>query len=179
LVSPEENARLHMALLYKALRSPGQEQFKGRIRISLAELWISENMPRQAKWELDRVKATYDANGWHLPKAFTEASKKTAAEVSAENPEGFYKKVEHLADDEIYSSLPEIAVTKSYHKNPDPKAARPGFGKPAVAWRVTDADGHNFWLQPHRFGIDPNLPIGTSLMICVHEGKPVNARLAQ
>lgn len=175
LISVKENERLHMALLYKALCAPGQEQFKGRIHLALAQAWLARNMHSQAKWELEKVKCIYDTNGWHLPKAFAEAEKELPGDTVAQDPGPFYRKVEPLADDEVYDTLPEIRVTKNYHKIPNPKAA--GFGRPAVAWRVADENGTNYWLQPHRFGIDPELPIGTSLMIRVHGKKPVKGRL--
>ena len=177
LISPEENVRLHIALLYKALRMPGQEQFKGRIRLALARVWLSRNMPGQARWELDRVRNIYESNGWHLPKAFAEADSRIPPQTSAENPERFYSRLEYLADEEVYSALPEIRVTKTYHKNPDPSAAAKGFGKPAAAWRVTDEQGTNYWLQPHRFNIDAALRCGTPLLVRIHNGKPVKARL--
>ena len=43
----------------------------------------------------------------------------------ADNPEHIYRKVAHLADEEVYSGLPTVVMTKTYHKNrtrqrPDP-----------------------------------------------------------
>lgn len=178
LTPAEDNPRLHIALLYKALRAPGSEQFKGRIRLALAQAWLSRNMTAQARWELEKVKALYEANGWHLPKTYTEALNQIPTDMQAEDPLPFYRKVEHLADEEIYAALPEIHATKNYHKIPDPKNQKPGYGTPAIAWRVADANGKTYWLQPHRFGIDPDLPMGTKLLIRLHNGKTVKARLA-
>lgn len=182
LYSPEEDARKHVALLYKALRAPGQEQFKGRIRLSLAQALILKGMHHNALWELNKVKETYEANGWHTPKAHKEAMEKIPADTVAENPEGLYKRFEGVADSEIYDVLPSVKVTKTYHKNPDPNAApigRKGYGRPVVAWRVTDEAGNNYWLQPHRFGIQPDLPLGTPLSIRLHNSRPVKAELLQ
>lgn len=175
LMEGPQSLTLRMALLYKALRAPGQEQFKGRIRMDLALAWLEKGYAPQAKWEADRVAEQYKAAGWHPAKALTEAQKRIPDGTVAENPEPLYRKIEHLADDEVYAALPEIAAAKTYHKNPGP--AKPGYGKPAVAWRVTDAHNNSYWLQPHRFGLDPSLPMGTPILIRIHNGKPVKARL--
>lgn len=178
LVSPEENMRLHVALLYKALKAPGQEQFKGRIRLALAKALIAANAFPQALWELQRVKGVYEANGWHLSQSFMGMLAEIPQTTEPLDPEALYKKVEHLADETIYDALPAVHVKKTYHKVPDPNDKnRKGFGRPAIAWRVTDESGTHYWLQPHRFGLQPDLPIGTPLIIRLHNGKPVRAHL--
>lgn len=182
LYSPEEDPRRHVALLYKALRAPGPEQYKGKIRLSLARALMFKDLHHNALWELNRVKSTYEANGWHQPTAYKEILGKIPHDTVAEDPEGLYRRLEHIADDEIYSALPKIPVTKTYHKNPDPNLSsnwsRGGYGRPAVAWRVTAEDGTNYWIQPHRFGLQPDLPLGTPLFIRLHNSRPVKAELA-
>ena len=174
LIAPEESIHLHIALLFKALIMPGQDQFKGRVRLSLAKAWTIAKRPAEALFELERVGQLYETNSWHLPRAYEEVKCRIPEGTVAADPTPLYRKVEHLADKEIYSALPQIAVTKTYHKNPT--ASKGGF-KPAVAWRVTDAAGNHYWLNPSRFSIDPNLPQGTSLLIRIHNSKPVHATL--
>lgn len=176
-VSPLEKPHLHVALLYKALISPGQEQFKGRIRLSLAEVLISRGAFPQALWELQKIRAIYDSNGWHIPVKVNDFLNKIPNGTIPDNPERLYKKVEHLAEEEIYDSLPWLHVVKTYHKHPVSETASPFKTKPSAAWRVTDNDGNNFWLQPHRFKIDPSLPLGTPLFIRIYNGKAVKAKL--
>ena len=182
LYSPDSDPRRHVALLYKALRSPGQEQFKGRIRLALAEAFVMKSQHHFALWELNSVRQTYEGNGWHLPRAYESAMGKIPQGAVPENPEPLYHRLEPLADEEVYDALPVVRVTKTYHKNPDPNAqqqnGRQNYGKPAVAWRVTDAQGNNYWLQPHRFKIPADLPIGTVLDIRLHNGRPIKAQLA-
>lgn len=181
MYSPTNEPRKHVALLYKALRSPGQEQFKGRIRLSLAEAFVLKNLHHFALWELNNVKQTYEGNGWHLPRAYETAASKIPSGTMPENPESLYSRLEPLADNEVYDALPIVRVTKTYHKTPIPNASqqngRTNYGKPAVAWRVTDAQGNNYWLQPHRFKIAPDLPLGTPLDIRLHNSRPVKAEL--
>lgn len=178
LHSPDDNLRLHIALLFKALSAPGPEQFKGKIRLALAQAWIHGGMHPQALWELDRIKSVYEANGWHLSPRHAAARAKIPEGTAPEDPARFYKKVEHLADEEVYNSLPPVDVTKTYHKNPSPgNQEKRGYGPQPVAWRVTDAEGRNYWLQPHRFRLQADLPLGTPLRIRLYNGKPVKAEL--
>lgn len=183
LFPADEDAGKRMALLYKALRAPGPEQFKGRIRLSLAQALMGKEMYHNALWELDKVKGIYEANGWHLPRAYKDAMAKIPAGTIAENPATIYSRLESMADNEIYDALPPVKVTKTYHKKPATTAPASENGKynrpAAVAWRVTDETGNNYWLQPHRFGINPELPLGTILNIRLHNSRPVKAELCE
>lgn len=176
LVSPETDTRLHVALLHRALTSPGPEQFKGRIRISLAEAMARKGAFAQALWELERVRTVYDSNGWHLPKSYVRIMEKIPRGTVAENPEPLYAKVAGLADSEVYDSLPPVAAVKTYHKNPRPSDSD-RYGRPQTAWRVTTEEGKNYWLQPRRFGIDEGLPMGTRLLLRLSGDRPVKAEL--
>lgn len=170
----EENPNLHIALLYKALTAPGPEQYKGRIRLSLAQALAARGKMGEARHELQRMQAVYEANGWHLPPAAQRLKQSLPADIAGVDPGAAYKKVEPLAVAYIYESLPQIAARKSYHKLP---AEGQRYGRPAVAWRVTDAEGHNYWLTPSRHGIQPDLPMGTAVLIRLHGGKVVDARV--
>ncbi|MDE6578877.1 MAG: hypothetical protein K2K58_11990 [Muribaculaceae bacterium] len=179
LINPEEDLRLHISLLYKALSAPGPEQFKGKIRIALAKAWISINAFSQALWELSIVKRLYESNTWHLSPDFNKTMEVIPAGTQPCNPENAYQRIRHLADDFVYESLPPLEVKKTYHKNPVASDKNKGYGASHVAWRVTDKDGNNFWLHPHRFKIPDNLPLGTPLIIRLHNGKPAKAELAE
>ena len=178
LYDPEESPHLRVALLYKALKAPGPDQFKGRIRLSIADILASRGAFPQTLWELQRVKSTYETNGWHLPGNYATISRKIPAGTVASDPCSIYRKVEHLADDEIFRHLPPIAVTKTFHKNSAPDSTGHGYGTQPTVWRVTDDHGHNYWLHPQRFNLSPDIPLGTPLIIRVHDGKPVKADLA-
>lgn len=173
--APEE-LNLHVALLCKALRAPGQEQFKGRIRCALAEAFASRGLWGEALWEINHVKQVYQANNWHLPHAAQRILSRIPADTVATNPQEIYRKVEHLVDDELYRALPRALMTKDYHKNPD--TSKPSkFGRPRAAWRLTDNAGQKLWIHPEKFGINPDLPIGTRVMVSTHNGKPVRVTL--
>lgn len=178
-IDSKENPRLKVALLYKALTAPGPEQFKGRIRLSLAEIWSGYGAHSKALWELERVKRIYESQGWHLPATYVRLADTIPADTEPEDPAPSYRKLLPLAEDEIYSALPPLKVSKTYHKVATAAdAARFGIkGNKGISWRVTDAEGNNYWLQPARFGIDPALPLQTPLTIRVHNGRTVKAEL--
>ena len=157
LVNPQENLKLHISLLHKALSIPGAEQFKGKIRLSLAKAWISARAYPQALWELNKIRQLYEANGWHLSPSFNKALESIPTGTNPANPEEAYKRVAALAESALYDALPPVTVKKNYHKKPSDRPDAFGKSQPA-AWRVADADGKTYWLQPHRFNIRPNSP---------------------
>lgn len=177
LISDKAQLRLRISLLYKALCCPGQEDFKGKIHLQLASLLVSGGAFPQAKWELDYVKGMYEKMGWHLPKLFYEVEKMIPEDTQPSNPLSIYRKVESLADDFVYESLPDIQTRKTFHKAAAESSDRYGRQRRnTTAWRVTDAQGTNYWFNPSRYGIEDTLPIDTLVYIKVFEGKVVRAR---
>lgn len=176
LIDPATDMRLHVALLHKALSAPGPEQYKGRIRLSLASALASKEAYAHALWELSKVKYIYESNNWHLPRVYEEVMRKIPEGIAPADPAHIYFKLSRLADNVIYDSLPEVIVRKTYHKNPGPGGSG-SYRKPMAAWRVTDELGRNYWIQPSRYGIAEDLPIGTRVTVKIHNGKPVKASL--
>ncbi len=177
-ITGNDELRLKVSLLYKALCCPGQEDFKGKIHLNLAAVLAEGGAFPQAKWELRYVQDLYEGKGWNLPRLYREAKKKIPSGTQAADPSAIYKKVEHLADDFIYESLPAIPVKKTYHKPASETTDRYGNHRPGrTAWRVTDVNGTNYWLTPSYFNIQENLPTDTQLNIKVFNGKVVKAFL--
>ena len=178
LITNKDDLRIKVSLLYKALRCPGQEEFKGKIHLNLAVALAEGGAFPQAKWELKYVKCLYEEKGWNLPRLYRETEKKIPASTQAADPMAIYNKVESLADDYIYEPLPNIPVRKTFHKPAAETTDRYGNRRPSrTAWRVTDADGANYWFTPAHFNIPENLPTGTPLSIKVFNGKVVKASL--
>lgn len=176
--SSETEMRLHVSLLYKALKAPGPEQYKGRVRIALAEAFMGKGLREYALWELRKIDETYKSNGWHLPRNAQKMLNEIPDGLQPKNPYEIYHKLESLADDELYASLPQIEMTKTYHKDPD--RSKPGkYGHSRVAWRITDAATNtNIWIQPEKFGLPADLPIGTRLLVRIHDNKVVHCSLS-
>lgn len=170
LIDINDQPRLRLALFVRALNSPGQELFKGRIHLQMAEVWASRNCFPQAAWELDKVKRLYESQHWHMPALYTKLRSVIPEDTMPETPAATYKKLAGITDAYVYELLPEISVKKTYHKA--------ATSDTPIAWRVTDANGENFWLQPHRFGLRQELPKGTELLVRVNNRKVVTAREA-
>ena len=178
LITDKDSLRIKVGLLYKALCCPGKEEFKGKIHVNLASALAEGGAFPQAKWELKYVKDLYDRNEWYLPRLYRETEKKIPAGTQPADPVTLYKKVEQLADDFIYESLPEIPVRKTYHKPGAETTDRYGNRKMAqTAWRVTDTQGNNYWFTPMHYNIPDNMPTDTELKIKVFNGKVVKAFL--
>lgn len=180
LIDTESEPRLKMALLVRAMQTPGQQDFKGRVRLDMARIWITRELFGEAVWELAEVRRLYEGKGWHLPRAYAEMTGKIPAGTAAKDPSAVYSRLSPLAEAEIYSSIPAITARKTYHKRAQPASPSPAGWKKATetAWRVTDGQGRNYWFQPSRYGIDPELPLGTPLSIRLHNDKIVHASTA-
>ena len=177
-VDPVEHPKLHISLLFRALSAPGQDSFKGKVRLALADAWLRIGRPHFAAWEIDRVKQVYEANGWHLPPRHRELEERLPHGTIAADPAGAYRSVAHEADELLYESLPPVRVSKTYHKPAVAGTDRYGRQRPGmVAWRVTDAAGVNYWFNPGRHRLQEDLPHGTRLIVKIHEGKIVKAML--
>lgn len=178
LITDKDSLRLKVSLLYRALRCPGQEDFKGKIHLSLAASLADGGAYPQAKWELEYVKDFYSAKGWNLPRLYRETENKMPKNAEAADPSGIYKKIEHMAEDFIYEPLPEIPVRKTFHKPATETTDRYGKRRQGqTAWRVTDSEGNNYWFNPAKHGIPENLPTDTELRAKVFNGKVVKASL--
>lgn len=178
LITNKDDLRLKVSLLYKALRCPGQEEFKGRIHLNLAAALAEGGAYPQAKWELKYVNGLYGEKDWNLPRLYRETEKKIPTGTKPADPEAIYKKVESLADDYIHEFFPEIPVKKTFHKPAAETLDRYGNRRPGqTAWRVTDVNGGNYWFNPGKFGIPENLPTDTQLAVKVFGGKVVKVRI--
>ncbi len=178
LITDKDSLRLKVSLLYKALYSPGQEDYKGKIHLNLAAALAEGGAFPQAKWELEYVKNFYRQKGWNMPRLYKDTEKKIPIGTEPSDPIAIYKKVEPLAEEFIYESLPEIEVRKTFHKPASETTDRYGRHRHGqTAWRVTDREGNNYWFNPIRYGIQENLPTDTRLKVKVYGGKIVKAWL--
>ncbi|MBD5290729.1 MAG: hypothetical protein HDS24_01450 [Bacteroides sp.] len=180
LLEERQHLKLRVALLYKALSIPGPEDFKGRVRLKMAETLANGAACQQAAWELMQVKNNYERNGWNLPAKYAEVRLRIPADTLPVDPTPAYRRTESLADDYLVASLPLLAVAKTYHKAAADKIDRYGRKrKKPVAWRVTDESGAHYWFEPSAFGLSEDLPIGTKLQIRLFGGKVVGVYIEE
>lgn len=178
LLGREKYSRLYAAFLSKALSIPGPEEYKGRIRLSLAELMIEHNSPDQALFELEQVKRIYESNSWHLPRLYSELQAKVPQGTTPADPHKAYRILNLEAENFIYSALPPVMTRKTYHKEASEGADKFGnHRRKPVAWRVADEKGNNYWLTPRQFMVAEDLPLGTRVCIRLYNGKVVSANV--
>lgn len=177
LIDMEDDFKLHIALLAKALGASGPETFKGRVRIDIAHAWAFHNKPSYAAYEILKVKKLYESQGWNLPSSLLQLTKELPGDTIPENPDPIYTSLSATADDYIYSELPEIHVRKNYHKSACSSTDKFGNTRTQpAAWRVEDEEGNNLWLTPSRYGIDETLPLSTPLLVKIFNGKIISAK---
>lgn len=178
LIDTTENLKLKIALLYRGLDAPGEDGYKGKIRLDLAEIWLHAGYPAYSLFELNRIRETCAANGWNLSSRFKDYQSRIPSDTVEADPSRAYKKAIPAADDFIYSALPVTVARKTYHKVGATLPDKYGRNrtKPA-AWRATDEKGNNYWFTPVQFGIDENLPVSTELLLKVFQGKVVKAKV--
>ncbi len=178
MITGKDELRLHVGLLYKALKCPGQEDYKGKVHMNLAIALAEGGAFPQAKWELKYVKKLYEIKEWYLPYYYGKTERKIPKGTQAADPITIYKKLEPLADEFIFQGLPEITVRKTYHKAASETTDKYGNRKQnPVAWRVTDNAEKHYWLTPSRFNIPENLPKDTQIKIKIANDKVVKAEL--
>lgn len=176
-IDKEKNIKLHIALLHKALTAPGPEEYKGKVRLALAQAWISIKGYPQALFELNAMRDIYLRNGWHLSSSFKDIEKAIPEQTTPVNPAPVYSRISALADEFLLEGLPETAVRKTYHKPGGETTDRYGNRRQQpVAWRVSDERNNNYWFTPSRFRISEELPMETPLMVKIYNGKIVGAR---
>ena len=91
LITEKDDLRLKVSILYRALRCPGQEDFKGKIHLQLAAALADGGAFPYAKRELDHVKDFYGTKGWNLPRLYKETEKKIPSGTEAADPTGIYR----------------------------------------------------------------------------------------
>lgn len=193
LIDRKANPRLYFALIGKALSAPGPEEYKSGILIDATGALIETATYPQALYLFNRLKALYQKQGWHEPRQFQRLRDAIPQGTQPSDPAPIFHRLQPLADQYVYQSLPAVEVRKTYHKPAAPAAGNPAAGPAGnsasatasmrifrsslPAWRVTDAAGRNYWLTPSRFAIDPQLPLGTRLQIRLLADRPVAATL--
>jgi len=93
-----------LACLYRASTCGSEEKFLGKLRLKLARL-LANTQPGEARWQLERAKATYAAEGWPL-KSDTLLLALQLAEHPAAPAEAARREWLALAEQTTYGDLP-------------------------------------------------------------------------
>ncbi len=62
-----DDGKMQLACLLKAVHCSCREEFLGRLRMRLAEVYLKSNDKPRAKYHIERVASLYAAKGWNVP----------------------------------------------------------------------------------------------------------------
>ena len=99
-----EDNNTKIGLLLKALSLQPNEDFCGKIRMSLADALIRENFFGEAKHELEKVATHYKNKGWNVPREWQALMNE--CKDKQDNHKIDRRRYTSLAEDLAYSSLP-------------------------------------------------------------------------
>jgi hypothetical protein len=82
----QEDPDKQLACLLRAVNCKTQEQFLGKIRVKLAQLYLRRNMPDCARYHIDTTVRCYMSNGWRLPAEIDDWIHQEWLNVASPNP---------------------------------------------------------------------------------------------
>lgn len=165
-----DDSDLKIGLLSKALNCGTEEEFIGGVRLRMARTLIGKGMPSNGRYELDRYRSSYMAKGWRLKSEFLELFNSVSSVNPAENNQQVYNDYSPMAEQFIYSGLPEQIAVKVADRQLEDRN-RPG--RKFTQWTLR-ADKDIFRIKkPAKYGLPPRCPNGTSFSIKVLNDKIV------
>ncbi len=165
-----DDADIKIALLCKALTSGNDDEFLVKVRLRLASLLIDNGLQANARYELERYKATYDAHGWKVKPEYYELMNKTAGATAPADNTALYEQYMPIAEEFIYSALPSKIALKVKESQEEDRN-RPG--RKYTLWLLRTADGILRLKKPQKFGLSPRTPDGSLFSVKVKDGKVV------
>ena len=142
---------LKIGLLSKALQLKVQEEFLGKCRAQLAQLLYSKGLHSNALCEVEKVKATYEANSWNLPSQIRGLMQMIpAGTVSADNTSQ-YSIWTTKADEYLYADLPSTYMVKVAHK--EEIIERNGRQQKVIKWTLINEVGEVEGVKPRKYNL--------------------------
>lgn len=159
-----------LGLLSKALTLGNNEQFLGKVRLAIAQLLFDKGEVSHAKYELDKYRDLYQAQGWSLKGEYQALCHQLNNVTAATDNQAIYAQYIKKADDFIYSRLPEQIAIKVSEKQLNDRN-RPG--RKILLWTLKTQDGIIRLKKPAKFGLDIKSKNGVVYVIKTHEDKIV------
>ncbi len=165
-----DNMDTKIALLCKAVTCGADEEFIGKIRMSLAHLLVAKGLRNNAKYELEKYRITYESKKYHLKAEFQQAYNQLADVAAAESNDAVYAEYFAKADEFIYSALPtELAVKVNEKQCDDHKHP----GRKLDIWYFKVGQSTRQLRKPSKFGLPKRMANGATFDVKLHEGKIV------
>lgn len=155
-----DDPELRIALLCKAVNINVDESFLGKCRLALANLLIGKQLHSAAKAELDKIRHTYEAHGWALRWEFQSTERALPAGTAASDNSDLYAHYFAIADEFIYSDLPEKYAVKASERMVDDRN-RPG--RKVALWELATETDKLYLRKPRKYGLTQPVPDGAVL----------------
>lgn len=123
----KDDADICLACLLRAIHCKTQEEFLGKVRMRLVELYLSRNDYCRAKYHLDKVVRCYEQQGWHYPYNVLHWLKESWTQnVETDQSDGIdYKRI----TDKILLHGTQESIAVVTHVNAESKRAVIVYGK--------------------------------------------------
>ena len=165
-----EDRDVRIGLLCKALSTGAEEQFLLNVRMRLATLLIEKGLKANARYELDKYRATCRSNGWNLKTEFLQVDYQARPIEAVESNKPLYDEYSVHADEFIYSALPTVVAVKvSESQNDD----RFHPGRRITVWTFRTESDTIRLRRPEKFRLGRRVAEGTVFDIKLREGKIV------
>ena len=141
---------LKIGLLSKALLLRVPEEFLGKVRTQLAQLLFDKKLYANALYEVQKIEATYQSNGWSVPSNVRYIAQNIPTATQSHNNSDVYPKWAQKADEFIYSDSQNRHMVKVAHRE-DYITQADGKSKKVIKWTLVDAQGESVTIKPNKF----------------------------
>lgn len=165
-----DDADTKIGLLAKALTIGVDEQFLGKIRLSLAGLLIEKGLYAEAGHELDRYRDLYQSKGWNLKGDYWILRNQVKDVSSLSDNKKLYARSIKVADEFVYAGLPGKVAVKVAEKQLEDKGHP---GRKMLLWILRTQDGVLRLRKPNKFGLSRRMKDGEIFNVKLSGGKIV------
>ncbi|MDE6422659.1 MAG: hypothetical protein K2K95_04475, partial [Muribaculaceae bacterium] len=139
-----------IGLLCKALNTGEEDTFLGGVRLRLAHLLIALGKYSNARYELDRYRDTYTAQGWGLKPEFRELLVQVSECQAVDSNKELYSEFCGKAESFIYSALPCVFAVKISDRQLEDRNHK---GRKFIEWTLSTASDSIKLKKPNKFGL--------------------------
>lgn len=165
-----EDIDTKIGLLCKALTCGADDEFLGSVRLRLAALLYQKGMEKNAKYELERYRETYQNKGWNLKPEFWQVYNQVSSADKAIDNNMLYSEYAVKADEFIYISLPTVVAVKVAETQSED---RNHPGRKITTWVLRTAKDTVRLRKPAKFRLNRRTPNGAIFDVKLHDGKIV------
>lgn len=161
-----EDIDTKIGLLCKALTCGADDEFLGGVRLRLASLLYQKGRSKNAKYELERYRETYQNKGWNLKPEFFQVYNQVNSVDKAIDNNMLYSEYAVKADEFIYRSLPTVVAVKVAETQSED---RNHPGRKITTWVLRTAKDTVRLRKPAKFRLNRRTPNGAIFDVKLHD----------